>query len=412
MSKNERLIRTRVPEADESFLGYIVRLTEQNFYNSPSWVLRLTELDPAQLTTESALTFESAKRLSGLSRLTGVSTTKLARTTYRVAPSPSSEPYYWFFDQSVPQYVVRLKHPKICSECLAEAPYCRRIWDLSIFTACPKHKCLLIDECPRCKKGISWARSSVSTCRCEFDWRESPKLRVKESELELAHHVYRLCGLSSGESSTSNQTDQSPILRLSLQDLLKAIFFIAGQYKGLSSVTSKHLMPGGRNKEYHALFIKAYSVFQDWPKNYYRFLDWRRTQERNVSPIKQRLKSTLYKDFGKFYLGLYNMLATSQFDFMRSEFNQYYIKNCGTGCDSSSDSSIDPTLSKGVRFISKSDARRLLGTDNHTLNGFIKTGTLTTKVRSKGKKRLIFIELAGLANLKSKLGRSPIKNKL
>jgi hypothetical protein len=252
----------------------------------------------------------------------------------------------------------------------------------------------------------------VSTCRCEFDWRESPKLRVKESELELARHVYLLCGLSSGGSYMSDPNGQNHVLRLSLQDLLTALFFIAGQYQGLSSVTSKHLLPEGRNNDYHALFIKAYSVFEDWPKNYYRFLDWRRTQEQNISPNKQRLKSTLYKDFGKFYIALYNMLSGSQFDFMRSEFSQYLIKNRGSDCDSRGNWSGNETLHNNSGFISKTDARRLLGTDNGTMNELIKMGTLTTKVRSKGKKRLIFIELAGLANLKSKLGKSPIKDKL
>jgi len=400
MSGNGRLLRTPVPKGDESFLGYIVRLAERNFYDSPSGVLRLSELDTDQSTTESALTLASSKRLSGLSRLTGVSATKLARITYRVAASTSSEPLYWFFDQPVPQYVIRLKHPKICPECLAEAPYCRRIWDLSIITICPEHKRLLIDECPRCKKSISWARNSVIACRCEFDWRESPKLLVKESEVELADHVYRLCGLSSRGSHISGPTDQNPVLKLSLQDFLTALFFIAGQYQGLSSVTSKHLVPGGRNKDYHTLFIKAYSVFQDWPKNYYRFLDWRRKQESNVSLIKQRLKSTLYKEFGKFYLALYNIMLASQFDFMRREFSQFLFKNWGTNHHSGGDCSGEETSHSDSRFISKTDARRLIGTDNRTMNELIKTGTLMTKVRSKGKKRLIFIELAGLTNLK------------
>jgi TniQ protein len=412
MSKHERLIRTRGPEADESFFGYIVRLTERNFYESPSWILRLSELDPAQLTTESAITFESSKRLSGLSRLTGVNANELARITYGVAASPKSEPLYWFFNQLVPQYVIRLKHPKICPECLAEAPYCRRIWDLSIFTTCPEHKRLLIDECPKCKKIISWARNSVSTCRCEFDWREIPKVSVKESELDLARHIYRLCGLASRGGHISDPADQNPVLKLSLQDLLTALFFIAGQYQGLSSVTSKHLTTGGRNKDNHAHFIKAYSVFQDWPKNYYRFLNWRRTQERNVSPSKQRLKSTLYEAFGKFYIGLYNMLSASQFDFMRSEFSQYLIKNRGSDCDSRGDWSGNETRHSDSGFISKTDARRLLGIDNGTMNELIKTGTLMTKVRSKGKKRLIFIDLVGLTNLKSGLSKPLMKDKL
>jgi hypothetical protein len=99
------------------------------------------------------------------------------------------------------------------------------------------------------------------------------------------------------------------------------------------------------------------------------------------------------------------MLAANQFDFIRSEFSQYYIKNCGSDCDSRGDWSGNETWHSDSGFISKTDARRLLGIDNGTMNELIKTGTLTAKVQSKGKKRLIFIDLTDLTNLKSESGK-------
>src|SRR4029453_7659693 len=42
--RKSRLLRTPPPRADESLMGYILRLTESNLYDSPRWVLDLAGL--------------------------------------------------------------------------------------------------------------------------------------------------------------------------------------------------------------------------------------------------------------------------------------------------------------------------------------------------------------------------------
>jgi hypothetical protein len=178
----------------------------------------------------------------------------------------------------VPQYMVRLRYPKVCPLCLRTKQYARKIWDLSPVTACPIHRCLLLDECPACRKRISWCRRKVSCCRCEFDWREYSSPPVEGLELNVAGRIHLLCKQPIHRTYKECSEIKNPLPKLDLKHFLSAVFFIASQFKGRIDTKGKHLAPSIRNAELHSLLGKAWSVFEDWPYNYFSFLEWRRTQ--------------------------------------------------------------------------------------------------------------------------------------
>jgi hypothetical protein len=90
---------------------------------------------------------------------------------------------------------------------------------------------------------------------------------VPEQYLKLPHHIYQLCGLSVDKASPFKLCE--PILRLSLKDLLRALFFVAGQQRGLSAATSRHLVAAGKSKNFHSILVEAYSVFDNCPASYF-----------------------------------------------------------------------------------------------------------------------------------------------
>jgi hypothetical protein len=184
---------------------------------------------------------------------------------------------------------------------------------------------MLIDVCPKCERHITWARKSVTKCRCDFDWRQSPTANVQDHELNLTRVVYRFCGLAHGKNIDFLSNQQTPLLNLDLHDFIFAVVFMVGQILGLS-ITGNHLLPTGRNNDLHKLLIRAYYVFEDWPNNFYKFLDWWRTQQRKSAPTILRLKSVLYRDFGKLYIGLYKTLSGRQYDFIRDAFVDYLVE--------------------------------------------------------------------------------------
>jgi hypothetical protein len=393
----QRLLRTLKPKADESLTGYILRLAETNGYDSPIWIMNLASIHSGLIIANYSFKPTSSESFRLLANLGGSTIEELASITYQ----PTGERfdyYYLFFGNPVHRSFIRPRHPRVCPECLREAAYCRRVWEFTLITVCPVHKCMLIDECPKCERQIRWVRSSVSRCQCKFDWRKSPVLPVQDYELKLARVVYCLCGLYYGED-TPLLSQQNPSLKLTLQDLTYAVVFMAGQLRGLSITTCWPLLSIGRIKELHHLFTGAYYIFDDWPNHFYEFLNWWQTQQRNAIHDYQRLPSILYKDFGKLYTGLYRILSGSQFDFMRESFVDYLVKEW-EGCDLSSFArNKDAQRYSKVKYVSKSDARRLLDAEDEWINHFIRAGRLKTKVRSKGMKRLIFIDIKDIAKL-------------
>jgi hypothetical protein len=395
LSRAARLLISGKPYPNESFMGYFLRLTEQNGYDSLSWIFQIAEVNYEDTRPACTLAFEAPERLTGLAQMAGINLIELIRLTYQRLPGNPSAPLHYFFGQPVPQDLIRLNRPKICSDCLSESPYCHRVWEFSAVTACPIHRRLLIDECPKCKKRISWSRKKVTVCPCKFDWRESPTSQVVERDLRHTRHIYQLCGLSVARADPPKLIE--PFSRLSLNDLLRALFFVAGQQRGISAATSRHLVAAGKSQNFHSILTEAYSVFDNWPVNYFRFLDERRTQERAVTRAYQRMKSALYGEFGSFYSGLHSLLRENQFDFLRGNFIEYITRNrMGNYPPGSIQHKVAEDSIKG-EYLLKSDVRRLLGVDNAWVNHLLETGRLRSVVRSKGKRRLIFIKVEDVA---------------
>src|ERR1043166_7508768 len=153
-SQSERLVRTAPPNPDESFVGYLTRLTELNYYESPSWILQLAELGKYE--RKEALAFSEPEKLLQLSELTNVNTPQLLEITHqRETAKRHRHVDCKFFDLLVPRSAIQIRPARICPACLRDDGYVRRIWELNIVTTCPRHKCLLIDECPGCHRRLA-----------------------------------------------------------------------------------------------------------------------------------------------------------------------------------------------------------------------------------------------------------------
>src|SRR5437773_664812 len=133
------LVRPR-PEEGESFIGYLVRLTELNAYDTPSWILSLANIDYMELQWTFSFVFGKSSGLERLAHLTENTLADLKTLVYSPANSSqgnTTEHDCDFYGAALNRSIVRPHHPKICPKCLAEFGYCLRIWDCSLVTACP-----------------------------------------------------------------------------------------------------------------------------------------------------------------------------------------------------------------------------------------------------------------------------------
>ncbi|MFL6333051.1 MAG: hypothetical protein ACJ754_06865 [Pyrinomonadaceae bacterium] len=93
---------------------------------------------------------------------------------------------------------------------------------------------------------------------------------------------------------------------------------MSGQYKGLLSTGGKHLLPSRKNNELHELLILGFSVFEDWPRGYHKFLDWKLEQKRIGTH-----ETGVMRDFGDFHRAMHTALTSEAFDFMRITYGEY-----------------------------------------------------------------------------------------
>jgi excisionase family DNA binding protein len=389
MAVKDRLLRSAIPHTDESFAGYLLRLTERNHYDNLSWILRLINI-----TRNPALAINRSFDLSRLKALTGVSEDKLGGLLYPSVKRGSKLYDYVVFDTPLPPYMIRLRYPKLCPGCLRESPYARKVWEIAALTACPIHKNLLLDECPHCKKRISWSRESVSKCKCSFDWRAYVPPPIGESEVSVATRIFGLCNLSTGENTPTETEPNNPLYRLKLDEFLSALFFIAGQHDGIVDIRGKYIACSRRNSEIHALLCKAYSVFRDWPNNYLSFLEWRQKYKPDT-----RYCRGLIRDFGPYQKTLYKQLAAPPYDFLRAAFEDYLLTKWDGGTVSTIPS-LKGRSSGSRKYLSKKEAVKILGIDQYVTDQLIAKGSLKAIIQKQGKSNMFLIEAASVQSLR------------
>ena len=398
-----RLNVTPKPEPDESPIGYALRLTERNGYETPTVILQLAGLGISSL-HNCQFVFGGQWDVSPLSRLTGAAAPSLSRLKYAAATSESSAHKFLVFGSPVRRYFINAKLPKVCPDCLCEDGYCRKVWELAPITACPRHRRMLLDECPGCRGRINWFREMVSVCPCGYDWREAPPSPVEDSELHAVRRIHRLCGLAGGENCLGVGTKETPVDGLDLEHYLYALSFIAGQHEGVLDATGKLFAKSRRrdrrNAELHDAFAKAAVVLEEWPVNFESFLDWRRTQPNDSGAL-----TGLHKDFGSLYPGLYFNLSQAAFDFMRRAFENYVLSRWSGGYAGVIRRRKGADLSER-RYASKVEARNRLRVDASYIDGLVAAGKLEAVVQTRGKKRMYLIERASLERLELELRQS------
>jgi len=400
------LIRSGL-KSDESFTGYIIRLTELNQYDSPSWIFRRAGI--GYLRQKCAATSHAPIDLSALASLSNVDLPDLESLRYPTDRRSNSEYRRLFFGLTVPQYVIRQNHPKICPACLREAAYIRRIWEFTLVTVCPMHRCLLEDKCPNCGKHISWLRNRVTVCPCNYDWREYKSPAIENSELSITLQIHLLCHMTVERVSTRPDEifKSNRLYRMDLQYLVATLIFIASQLirsghqrgKRLIDTTGKNFARTMRNVEIHELLCKSLTVFNDWPNNYFDFLEWRREHIPN-----RRFTSGINRDFYEYKSALYYQLAASQFDFMREAFEEYLATKWEGGYTAYL-KRLSPALLARSKYASKNEAKEFLHITGGGVGRLIALGKLKAVVRQEGNVKSFLIERSSLEFVKHEFGQ-------
>lgn len=401
MKKVRRLLRTPRPYPDENLKGLTVRATEENGYDMSSALTTLANVVEDFRTKRTIYTEQKWKNLSEMFNIDVPTLRDLACLTGIEETPPKA---YNMFGHKIHKYSVRVGAPKVCPECLREKEYIRKIWDLGAFTCCPKHGTLLIDQCPKCGNAIWWSRGRVSVCPCGQDWRDIDLPQVSETGKILSRLILKVCGLwKSNEAADEGMRGEktgNPLSSVGLSEMLCAVYFIAGQQHGVVDATGKHYAVKLPHKELHEALTNAVSVFENWPHNYFKFLE--ECKDRHYTGERQ---AGLYKDFGMFYDPLFIRKGNPLPDFMRDAFKQYittqwdggYAGRCGS-------LSFDDL--KGKTYMTKWETMKYLGVSLQTVNLLHKKGYLKGPYYPWVNRSRIMIEADSVRELKERWDKS------
>jgi TniQ len=401
-----KLLITLKPKRDESFISYVVRLTEANWYDTPSWIFTLSGIDYMELQWKFTFVFSRSKKLANLAELTGSTLEDLLSLLYLTRTkvhSSQCDHEYNFYGAFLNRSIIRPDCPKVCPKCLAESGYSLRIWDCSLVTACSIHGNVLLDTCPACNRRIKCVRNKLSICSCGCDWRDINPPVVSEGQLVVSRRIYQLCGAIQRERLPNEA--ENPLQGLGLQDFILIMVFIAGLSGKLAWATGRPSRSIKlRNTELHTLFTEAHRVFEDWPHNFHQFLRVQSKGKKRLNPHGGELDTALRREFGPLYERLYEDLREPQFDFMREAFAEFLTNRLKAQSEPRTMPYATPPGSDD--YISVAQARRLLKITHSALFDLIKAGEIDFAIRNEGTALRYLLRLSDVENARDKFERA------
>lgn len=389
-----RLITTAIPYTDESLASYFVRLAELNHYDSPRWIFWLAGYSTSNNVLNANLFLKSINELDILSQATGVD----AELLFSMAFYPDRRfkgAYTLSKGVSVPIYAVHKTSTKICPLCLTENEYIRKSWEISLTTVCTKHQCLLIDICPRCGRRISIFRKTVVKCICGFDLREAHTQEIRKTELGITKQIEELM-VFNVLKDTRICSPSFSIKDMELYNFARLIYFTAAQMSRVCDTTGKFTAQANDNAKLHFRLLNAFDIYCNWPENFYKFLD--KLQKSNGSTVGD---TGVIKDFGSFYRGLFETFNEPDFEFVRLGFKDY-LENRWQGGYIKRLKYLKPDVSSR-KYITKSEAIRVLGVRDSSIDRYVKEGFLEGIVKKAGTRKLVLIKLSSANELKQNM---------
>lgn len=175
-------IPIRVPsEPDECARGYILRVAGRNWCSGK---------EMARWLGLPGLEQELSADPGPAAALLGISPEALARMGFEDGEAG------WVLGHRMPLNRLHRTTRFICPDCLAAAPYQRRIWSLRQLDVCPRHERALMSACPECEAALRWGgQSTIENCHCGAEL-AVPGVTPAVDDSIGARVVYLHCGLT------------------------------------------------------------------------------------------------------------------------------------------------------------------------------------------------------------------------
>lgn len=150
------LVRTPAQHSGESPVGFVLRVSEINGYDTPRYLFAI-----AGATRDE--TFTASLSMEKIAAVLGRDREQCAG--YRASGETDSSRLH-LNGHSLAARDFDVTAPKVCPECVREQGFIPSWTDLDLVDACPRHGRLLVTTCPACGEKLSWFRPAVLRCQC------------------------------------------------------------------------------------------------------------------------------------------------------------------------------------------------------------------------------------------------------
>jgi hypothetical protein len=367
-----RLLFRVDPLAGESPRGYLCRAAHEHGYSSPNALAEIAGLWVSGTGKVAGLDHDAA--ITQLSYTLRLEPEQWRSMCYHHVSGRNRFKQRSFCGETVSADDLNYRRPRLCTACLRECPIWWAVWDLGLVVACPVHRCLLLNQCPACKRRVAWERPAVYKCRCGLDFRQ---VSAEPADLDLAAisaMIYRAPRSTPAQTSEVDLADfgfPPELLRLKLGDLLRFILFIGSIKEG--SILRRKQRPFRATDLEAAIAIcrAAVALLRDWSGPLHEVL--RRMVPESADP------STLnFSDiFGNFYRHLFRVLPRREFGFLHDIFEQFVIEDW-KGFIRGQHRNFSAAVRRNSHWLTANEAEKLARTAGGRILELVRHGQLET----------------------------------
>lgn len=382
MNRMSRLICCVDTKIGESLSSFIIRLNTANHYLTPSYIFksimnRYPSKNPNIVDNSdglSRLEMLSGKSLNVLQEMGFI---KQACNSYRLSSS-----------QDINRYLIQSHGTKICPVCLILYGYQKKIWELTLVTACTEHEVILLDKCPKCNHHFQWLRREILKCSCGQSLIDIETTPLHKNEVVLSSLV---ASLYAGTQLVET-TECFPLKNLDIFNIAKLVFFIAGMLLNIADTTGKSIGTINNNSQRHEIMSNTINVFLNWPNAFYSLLDRVRLNWNNKG------YNGIQKDFGSFHKLITMEFSGDKLKFLTDSFRQY-LYNWDGGYITSKNKIKDAKQ----KLVSQATASERLGVSPITVKRLLKEGYISGKISEAGMRSLILVDPVSVDEYLNKL---------
>jgi TniQ len=313
-----RLLFRVNPVSGESPRGYLCRTAHEHGYRGPNALAEIAGLWVAGKLTG----LDQDAAISPLAHALRLEPAEWRSMCYQQVKGRNRFKQRSFYGETISAYDLNYQRPRLCPTCLRDWPIWWAVWDLGLVAACPRHRCLLFNQCPACQRNTGWERPAVYKCRCGFDLREVNPEPADPDVVAVAAMVYRAAGSTLAEAAVANIADfrfPPELFQLKLGALLRFILFLGSINAGSTLRRKQRPFRATDLAGATAISRGAVALLRDWPRSLCEVL--RHMVPESVEPATLNFS----KIFGNFYRHLFRVLPRREFGFLHDAFEQFVI---------------------------------------------------------------------------------------